>query len=82
MVGGRGMENGPEPPPPARSPSPQGETMHWESCSNDHMPVTWGYMRALHLLLHGPATPPPPSPQTPPNLVEMHMGVGWRRWGV
>ena len=25
-----------------------------ESCGDDHMPLTWGYMRALHPSLYGP----------------------------
>ena len=44
----------------------QGKTVRRESCSDDHMPVTRGYIQGLYLLLHGPIAPsqnpPPPRP--------------------
>ena len=45
-------------PPPPRSF--QGKTMY-EIHSYDHMPVSWGYMRAQYPLLMPPPPPPPPS---------------------
>ena len=37
----------------------QGKTMHRESCGNDHMPLTRGYMQPLYPLLHTPVQEQP-----------------------
>ena len=50
---------------------PEGKAKHRESGSDDHMPVTRGYMQALYLLHHGEnktptSLPSPPHVKPPP----------------
>ena len=42
-------------PQPTRGPcGPKDCLVRGESCGDDHMPMTWGYMQALYPLLYGP----------------------------